>query len=152
MVTRDYIRSANAGLCLGGITGMALGISGFVVGVPFAMTLLGTGACLWAASGVVSLVSGRLNPENRFRTLPFLAGLGAAAFCLYSFAGPGPEAQQNRNRFFSETRALAAKFERAVNGTPQPRHNNAPLPPAPVHQDKDTGWIGVAPGGPSTRK
>ncbi|MEZ0225178.1 MAG: hypothetical protein ACAH83_11535 [Alphaproteobacteria bacterium] len=146
----DHLRSANAGFCLGGIASLAVGAGFFVMGAPFAMTALIAGGCVLAGSAVTSLVIGRLNPTNTFRGLTFAAGLGAAAFCLYSLAGP--DGQHNRNRLFGETKALVAKFERAVSGsTPKPRHNNAPLPPAPAHADKDTGWIGVAPGGSSKR-
>ncbi|TAL27079.1 MAG: hypothetical protein EPN97_18140 [Alphaproteobacteria bacterium] len=152
MPIRDHIRSANAGMSLGSIMAMALSAGGLLLGFPGAMTALITGACIWGACTAVGLVCGRLNPQqNTFRKLSFAAGLGAAAFCMFSFAGPGPQAQHNRDRFFSETRALVAKFERAANGTPQPKHNNAPVRPAPVQPDKNTGWIGVAPGGSSTR-
>jgi hypothetical protein len=145
MFIRDHIRSANAGICLGSIGAIVVGAVGLCFGAPFGMTALIAGGCVWAASGVVGMVFGKLNPQNTFKRLSFAAGLGAAAFCIYSVTA-GPQAQQNRNRVLSETKALVAKFERAV-GTPQPRYNNAPKPPAPVHADKDTGWIGVAPGG-----
>ena len=147
----DHIRSANAGWCLGSLGAFVVGLAGLMCGLPFGMTALVAGIGGGLVTCAVSLAAGRLNPENKFRKLSFAAGLGAAAFCMYSLAGPGPDAQHNRNRVFAETKALVARFERAVNGTPQPKYNHAPVRPAPVQPDKNTGWIGVAPGSSSKR-
>lgn len=151
MPITDHIRSANAGWCLGTLGAFVVGLAGLMCGAPWGITAMVVGICGGLATSVVSLFAGRLNPENKFRKLSFAAGLGAAAFCMYSFAAPGPDAQHNRNRVLTETKALVAKFERAVNGAPQPKYNHAPVRPAPAQPDKNTGWIGVAPGQSSKR-
>lgn len=96
-----------------GLIGMGVAMAGAPAFIGLAGTVALTGGCTWLASvGASALLGGGIRQHEPVKRLAFVAGVAAAAYCMYNVAGPGHEA--NAGKFAQHAKTLTGQFEHAA--------------------------------------